>query len=195
MKPGVPTTVPIIVSPAVSSRELATPKSARCGTPSASNSTLPGLMSRWTTPARCASASALAEGVGQPLDLVGGRRAVPGHPVGEGAAGQVRHDEGDVVAVVHHLEELDDVRVVEAGQHLGLALDALPGPGDVLGRPVERQALERHLGAVVAAAEVDHAHAAPPEAGHPLVAHVTRLGSGAGGDWSSQGGGYRGRND
>ena len=99
-----------------------------------------------------------------------------GHPVGQGAAGEVRHHERDVVAVVEHLEELDDVGVVEAGEHLGLPLDALPGPGDVLGGPVEGQALEGHLGAVVPAAEVDDPHPSPPEPGHPLVAHVTRLG-------------------
>ena len=58
-----------------------------------------------------------------------------GHPLGEGAAGEVRHHERDLVAVVEHLEELDDVGVVEAGEHLGLPLDPLPGPGHVLGGP------------------------------------------------------------
>ena len=45
------------------------------------------------------------------------------------------------------------------------------------------------------AAEVDDAHAAAPEAGHPLVAHVTRLTGRP--EWRPvvTGRGYRGRND
>ena len=133
-------------------------------------------MSRCTTPARWASASALPRASARRSTSSAGDRAVLGHPLGEGAPGEVRHHEGDVVAVVEDLEELHDVRVVEAGEHLGLPLDAQPGPGHVLGRSLEGQALEGHLGAVVPAAEVDDPHPATPEPGHPLVAHVTRLG-------------------
>ena len=176
MKPGVPTTVPIAVSPAVSSRELATPKSARCGTPCGVEQHVARLDVAVHHPGPVRLRQRAAERIGQALHLVGGAGPVPGHPVGQGAAGEVRHHEGDVVAVVHHVEELHDVGVVEAGQHLGLPLDALPGPGDVLGRSVQGQALEGHLGAVGAAAQVDHPHAPAPEPGHPLVAHVTRVG-------------------
>jgi hypothetical protein len=129
-----------------------------------------------------------AEGIRDPLDLGGGYRALLGHPFRQGATGQVRHHEGDLVAVVDDLEQLDDVGVVQPGQHLGFPLDALAGSRHLVGRSLQRQALEGHLGAVVPAPEVDHPHAPAPEAGHPLVAHVTRVGSG-GGDWSSQGAG------
>ena len=100
------------------------------------------------------------------------------HPIRQRASGEVRHDEGDVVAVLDHLEELDDVRVIEARQHLGLALDPLTGAGDVLGRSVEGEAFEGHQAAVRRPGQVDHPHTASSEAGHPLIGHLMRLGAG-----------------
>ncbi len=58
MKPGVPTTMPFVVSAVpLSAREM--PKSITCGPPAAS-STLAGLRSRWTSPQACTACSASA---------------------------------------------------------------------------------------------------------------------------------------
>ena len=58
--------------------------------------------------------------------------------------------------------------MVERSEHLGLPPDALPGRGQLLGRAVQRQPLERDLVAVgVVDAEVDDAHAAPADARGP----------------------------
>ena len=99
------------------------------------------------------------------------RRAAAGRGdlVGEGAAGEVRHDQHEVVAVVDDVEQRDDARVVEAAEHLGLAPDAGPGRGHVVGRAVQGEPLERHPVAVGAGGEVDDAHAAPSE---PPLDHV-----------------------
>jgi hypothetical protein len=59
MYDGVPTVAPVIVKP-VRSVTLAMPKSVTMALPSPSSSTLAGLMSRCTTPRRCAYSSALA---------------------------------------------------------------------------------------------------------------------------------------
>ena len=87
------------------------------------------------------------------------------HPLGEVAAGQVVHDEDDVVVLVEHLAEVDDARVVRAAEDLGLPPDPQPGLGELLGRAVQRQALERDLVAVRPRGQIDHAHAAPADAG------------------------------
>ena len=66
---------------------------------------------------------------GLALDLVGGRRAVLGDPLGQAAARQVGHDEHDLVALVDDVEQADDVGVVQLAQDLGLAQEALARPG------------------------------------------------------------------
>ena len=98
-----------------------------------------------------------------------------GHPLGQAAAGEVGHDEHDLVALVDDVDEADDVGVVEPAQDVGLPQQALAGAGDLGGRPLQRQALERHLAAVGVAGQVDGAHAAPPEAGHQFVAVEARV--------------------
>src|SRR5690606_32222081 len=124
-----------------------------------------------------------AQRLEEPLDLLGGGRAVAAHPVGERAAGQVGHDEGQLVALLEHVEQLDDVGVVEPRQHLRLALDALAGPGDLGRRAVQRQPLERDEAPLRVPGEVDHAHAALAEPGHALVLHRPRLRSAAASGW------------
>ena len=71
-------------------------------------------------------------------------------------------------ALVHAVSVLE--------KDLGLPLDALAGPGDVISRAVEGQALEGDLAAVGGASEVDDPHPASAQAGHPLELHRSRLG-------------------
>jgi hypothetical protein len=97
-------------------------------------------------------------------------------PVGEGPAGQVRHDQDHLPALVDHVEEAHHVGVLEAGEHLGLPADPAPGPVHVGRRSVQGQALAGDVAAVVVTGQVHHAHAAASEAGDRLVAHRTRLG-------------------
>lgn len=116
----------------------------------------------------------------EPRHLLGRRGAVPAHPVGQRAPGEVGHDEGQLLALLDDVEQLDDVGVVEAGEHLGLPGDALPGPGDLVGGAVQGEALERHEAPLGVPGEVDHAHPALAEPGHALVLHRPRLRSAAG---------------
>jgi hypothetical protein len=112
------------------------------------------------------------------LDLVGGRRAVLGDPLGQAAARQVRHHQDDLVALVDHVEQSDHVGVVQAPQHLGLAQEPLAGARDVGGRALQRQPLERDLLAVRVAGEVDDPHAAAAEAGDQVIGQGGRRGRG-----------------
>ncbi len=114
---------------------------------------------------------AVEEPIAEAPHLVGGERSVGGDALGEVAAGQVVHDEHEVVAVVEHVEQLDDGRVVEAPQDLGLAPDPQARLLELLGRAVQRQALQRHLAAVGRPRQVDHAHAAPAQSTDGLVRH------------------------
>ncbi len=114
--------------------------------------------------------------VGEPADLVGCERSLLVDPLGEVAARQEVHDEDDVVALVEHFAQLHDPGVVQLLEHLGLAPDALAGLVQLLGRPVQREALERHLLAVGAAGEIDDAHAAAADAADDLVGHGARVG-------------------
>ena len=92
---------------------------------------LAGLRSRWTIPSRWASAIARARistRLGGPLRQPG--RAV--EPLVQAAAGQVLQLEERQAAGLADGVDLDDVRVLELGDRLGLAEEA----GDGLGRGV-----------------------------------------------------------
>ena len=109
--------------------------------------------------------------IGQLVDLVRRERAVLGDPLGERAAREVVHDEHEVVAVVDDVAQAHDAGVVERPEHLRLSLDALASRGQLLGRAVQRQALERDLLAVLVDAEVDDTHASPADAPDDVVGH------------------------
>ena len=85
---------------------------------------------------------------GLALDLVGRGGAVLGHPLGQAAAGEVRHDEHDLVALVDDVERPTTLGWCEPAQDVGLAQQALAGAGDLGGGALQRQALERDLAAV-----------------------------------------------
>ncbi len=106
---------------------------------------------------------------GLALDLVGRGRAVLGHPLGQAAPRQVGHDQHDLVALVEHVVEAHHVAVVEAPQHVGLPQQPLAGAGDLAGRALQGEPLERHLAAVRGAGQVDRAHAAPAQPRDQLI--------------------------
>ncbi len=93
-----------------------------------------------------------------------GEGTAGGHPVGQAAAGEQRHDEDEVVAVVDHVEEADDALVVEPAEDLRLPPDPGPGRGELGLRAVQGDPLEGDAGAVGRHAELDDAHPAPAEA-------------------------------
>jgi hypothetical protein len=114
---------------------------------------------------------------GLALDLLGRGGTVLGHPLGQAPAREVGHDQDDLVALVDHVEQADHVGVVQPAQHLGLPQQPLAGPGDVGGRALQRQPLERDLLAVVGPGQVDDPHPAPAEPGDQVVGHGTAGGS------------------
>ena len=91
------------------------------------------------------------------------------HLIGERAAREVRHHEHDLVSVVDHLDQANDVRMIEPGEYFGLASDALPGASHVAGAAVQHQVLQRHRTPMGVLGEVDDAHGPAAEA---LLEHV-----------------------
>jgi hypothetical protein len=109
------------------------------------------------------------EGIGDEVDLAGRQGAVVSDLLGQGAAREVRQHEDDVVAVVHHVEERDDVRVPELRERGRLASDALAGLVHLVGAAVQQQALAGHQAPGRVDRQVDHTHAPAPE---PALHHV-----------------------
>ena len=171
MNSGVPTTAPVAVSPPVASRIVATPKSVRNGRPASSNSTLAGLMSRWTIPWRWASARAPNRASARTWIWPGREGSVMGHLLAQGAPGQVGQDEDDVVAVVDDVEEGHDVRVAEARESGGFSSDPVAGTVHLVGAAVQQQTLAGHQLSVSIDREVDDAHPTAPEPALHLVLH------------------------
>ena len=171
MKPGVPTTISLPVRPSVTSR--------RAGGAEVGEVRPSGRVEEDVRRLDVAVHDALAMGggervdqsVGQLVDLVRRERAVLGDPLGERAAREVVHHEHEVVAVVDDVAQPHDAGVVERTEHLRLPLDALASRGQLLGRAVQRQPLERDLLAVLVDPEVDDAHASPADAPDHVVGH------------------------
>ena len=147
------------------------PQSATFTRPDGVTRMLPGLMSRWSTPAVCAAPRAAAMSVAMSTAVAGGSGPSAADQVGEAAALDVLHHDEVGAVLLAPVVDADDVGVVEVGGGLGLA----PEPGHEVGvvgvlgeqdldrdRPVELQvAGEEHLG-----------HAALAEAAVQLVAAV-----------------------
>ena len=158
--PAVPRIVPACVNDSMPDA-VAIPKSATWTFPRPSRIRLPGLTSRWTTPASCAASSAEAASSSQPSTWR--RRARARRALLEAAAREVLHHDQRAPVVLVDVEDRDDVGVArEASGRERLALEALPQP------VVLRIALGQHLDRdvttelLVGGAE-DLAHAAAPD--------------------------------
>ena len=147
----------------------AMPKSVTLTSPSGVIRTLPGLTSRWTTPCRCAKAS--AEATPAPIVAIwrGGMRLGVAQDGGEGPALDVLHDDEVRPVVLAPVEDRDDVGVGEVGGGLGLAAETLD-EGAVDGELGEEH-LERDRSLELAVhGPVDLGHAAAGDQVGQLVA-------------------------
>ena len=95
---------------------------------------LPGLRSRWTTPCRCASPIARPR-VSTSLAASRGGRGDAVEPAGEAAAVDVLHLEVGKSVVLADVKDLDDVRVLEPGDRLGLGKEPGGSLADRRGAP------------------------------------------------------------
>ena len=122
-------------------REPRDPEVGHRRRPRSSSSRLPGLTSRWTTPASCAASSATAASRSQRSAVSGGIRS-PLQPVGDRAAAEQLHDHERAAVVLADVVDRDDVRVV--GEPCGgarLALEAAAGAlvlGEMGGEELDR---------------------------------------------------------
>ena len=140
------------------------PKSVRnaCSLPARSATrTLAGLTSRWTSPRRCASASAPAIWETMRTARAGSSRVSSRQQRAQVGALDEAHREVERAALGAGVEDRDDVRVVERGRQPALALEA--GAEDRVARERGREhlqrdrAVERQVGG-----PVDDAHPAAP---------------------------------
>ncbi len=100
-----------------------------------------------------------------------GHRSARADVVGQRAARQVGHHEHEVVAVVDHVEQRDDVGVVERLEHLGFAADALAGLVHLDVAAAQSESLQRDGSAGRIDGQIDHAHAAATQSLHERVGH------------------------
>ena len=117
---------------------LARPKSATLTRPPDDSSairTFSGLMSRWTTPARWAAASAETTGSSSASGLGRRHRGLGADHVAQGVTGDQLHHQVEGAAldvrVLALVEDVDDVRVREPGGGAGLALEPVGERGVV----------------------------------------------------------------
>ena len=129
------------------------PKSVSFTLPSGATRMLEGFTSRWTIPAVCAAARASATWARIGATWSGRQRAAGPHDLAEVGALDVLHDHPLLagLALVHEVEDGDDVRVVEPGRQAGLPLGAPDVGAAAAGRgpdPLERdRAAEGQVGA------------------------------------------------
>ncbi len=111
--------------------------------------------------------------VGEQRDLPGCERARLPYVVRQRAAGEIRHHQHDFVTVVHEIDQADDVRMIEPGQGLGFAPDALTGAGHVAGAAVQNEVLEGNRMTVGVGGQVHDTHGAASQALLKPIAHRT----------------------
>ena len=103
----------------------AMPKSATFTWPVGVMMTLPGLMSRCTTPLRWAKPSAPATSAGDLGGALRVQRALAADDLREAAPVDVLHDDEVGARLLAPVVDADDVGVVEVGRRLGLAAEPL----------------------------------------------------------------------
>ena len=154
--------------PGGASIALARPKSRTLTLPSGVSLTFPGLRSRWTIPFSCAasSASAICRATARASSRGSGAAL---QPLGEVLALDELHDEGADAARLLEAVDRGDVRVLELGEELRLALEAgeaVGVGGERLGEDLDRDlALQLRVGRAV-----DDPHPALAERAGDLVA-------------------------
>ncbi len=137
------------------------PKSATRVLPSLVSSRFSGLMSRWITPCRWAYSRAWAASVAIRRASSTGSWRSRREPVAETLALDVRHGEPELARGLARVVDRQDVRVLQPGGELDLALEAL---GAQRAREIGVQHLERDRPVVPQVlGEEDGGHAAPPE--------------------------------
>ena len=131
---------------------LARPKSRTLTLPSGVTLTFAGLRSRWTIPFSCAAsrASAICRAMARASSSGSGPAL---QPLGEVLALDELHDEGADAARLLEAVDRGDVRVLELGEELRLALEAreaLGVGGERLGQDLDRDlALQLRVGRAV----------------------------------------------
>ena len=171
MYAGVPSATPadgeLLGRSEASVTALATPKSMTIAWRPES-STFSGLMSRWTTPARCAVASASAISPSSRTASGTGSSPLAGQPVAQRLALDVGHHVVEEAVGVAGVEHAEDVGMLEPGGDLDLAGEPV---GAERGGQLGAQHLDRHLAVVLQVlGEVDGGHAALAELALDAVA-------------------------
>ena len=116
-------------SPSGSAASFAMPKSSSFAAPRVVMKMFSGLMSRWTIPFACAASSASASSIAVSTSRRHGRPR-PGQPRPQRLALEQLHHEEERPLMIPDIVQGADVRMVEAGDGLRLALEtARVGPG------------------------------------------------------------------
>src|SRR5829696_4210921 len=135
------------------------PKSSTLTPPSEVRKTLPGLTSRWTTPARWAASRASATAATTRAASAGSIGTGAGDPLGQALALQQLHDQVGTAPVLAEVEHPGDGRVLQPAGRPRL-------PAQPLGRPaVDGERAAEHLDR--------HRPVEQQVPGHPDLAHAT----------------------
>ena len=150
------------------------PKSATLTLPSAPIRTLPGLMSRWTSPRACAAARACATPAPIRADLPRGERAAPAQDRREVLPVDQLHDDVRAAGVLAEVVDGDDVGVAERGRRLGLRAETRREVG--IAQVLRTEQLERDVATELGiGGAVDGRHPAAAQQLDQAVAAAQRL--------------------
>src|SRR5207342_1072697 len=129
------------LNPLAASARRASPKSHR-NAPNPSNRMLPGLTSRWTTPAACAASSASATPREHRDRLRRRERAVPAQPLIQASTGQVSHRDEQPALTLTRGVHRDNRRMLKLRYEL--AFQQKPAPEPIVAGQLGTDHLHRH---------------------------------------------------